>query len=201
METQRSEKDIKKVLELPSQEDLLANFYYDNKLRWKVSKKSGPLNVKEGDEVAGYANSSGYLLIRFNGTRYMLSRIIYQTVYGNLTSDLVVDHINRNLLDNRIENLRAIPQKHNMRNCRIRSDNTSGNTGVVLRTTVRKRTGKVEKAYSACWYTTDCGRKFKSFSINKYGEEEAFRLACEHRKAMIQSLIEQGEWYDPTHGT
>lgn len=42
----------------------------------------------------------------------------------------VVDHINGNAGDNRISNLRDVPQIINMRNCRRASNNTSGYAGV-----------------------------------------------------------------------
>ena len=40
------------------------------------------------------------------------------------------DHVNRNRLDNRFENLRQCSQQENTRNCSIRSNNTSGFIGV-----------------------------------------------------------------------
>ncbi len=40
----------------------------------------------------------------------------------------------------------------------------------------------------------------KSFSINKYGDEEAFQLACAARKKMIEDLNAQGAGYSDDHG-
>ena len=48
----------------------------------------------------------------------------------NPPSDMFIDHINRDGLDNRRENLRIVTHSENHFNERIRSDNTSGYKGV-----------------------------------------------------------------------
>jgi hypothetical protein len=193
-----------KVRELPSKDDLLKIFYYDDKLRWKIYKTQGSLSVKPGDEVTGSINGRGYALLTINKKSYNLNRIVYQVVYGNLTPDFVVDHINRDKTDNRIENLRAVTQKHNSRNCKKFTNNTTGVNGVHLNVNrCVKADGTVyeQPRYTAHWYDSTGVKHQKSFSFSKYGKEEAFRLACEYRVKMIQELISQGEWYDENHGT
>jgi hypothetical protein len=44
---------------------------------------------------------------------------------------LHTDHVNREPLDNRRSNLRIIPVSQNMRNSKVRADNTSGFKGVI----------------------------------------------------------------------
>ena len=39
------------------------------------------------------------------------------------------------------------------------------------------------------------------FSVEKHGNEEAFRLACEWRSEQIRLLNEQGAGYTERHGT
>lgn len=107
---------MSEVRELPSREELLELFYYDDCLRWRKDKKKGVQNVKASERVVGCIKRHGYSEIMVNGVKYFLSRIVYQTVHGNLTPDLVIDHINRDRLDNRVENLRATSVKHNNRN-------------------------------------------------------------------------------------
>jgi hypothetical protein len=52
----------------------------------------------------------------------------------------------------------------------------------------------------AQWYDLSGKKHSKSFSISKYGYEEAFRLACEARVEAIRLLNEQGAGYTEYHG-
>jgi len=60
----------------------------------------------------------------------LLHRVIAIRMYGPISEGLEVDHINRNKRDNRRENLRLVTSKEQARNHSVRSDNTSGYTGV-----------------------------------------------------------------------
>jgi len=190
--------------ELPSQEYLASIFQYvDGKLLWKIDHNKRRGRAKAGDEVKGTYSSCGYHYIMIKGEVYKLSRLVYQLVHGNLTPDLVVDHINRNRGDNTIENLRAIPAKHNARNCKIASNNSTGVTGVHCAIYKYSRSdGTIGEYlyYSAHWQDSSGRLRSKKFNVRKYGDAEAFRLACEYRKLKIQELIDSGEWYDPLHG-
>jgi len=194
---------MKKPRELPSQQDLLKLFYYDNGLKWKEGRKGSKLCNKDGD-VVGCVGNEGYAMINVFGVTYMLSRIVYQTVNGNLTTDLVIDHLNRDRKDNRIENLRAITEKNNLRSKTMYSNNSTGVTGVSSQAYkyMKKDGTEVEhQYYTAHWQDPSGKTRLKCFSISKYGKEEAFHLACEYRQAMIESLKNSGEWYDETHGS
>lgn len=190
--------------ELPTREYLSSIFYYkDGKLFWKVDNNNGGRGVKAGDEVKGWHDTAGYRFIMVKNQTYKISRLVYQLVHGNLTPELVVDHINRNKCDDSIENLRAVSPTHNMRNCSKSSNNKTGVTGVsfgAYRYKLLDGTEKEWKYYSARWQDSSGREMSKKFGINRYGENEAFRLACEYRALKIRELIERGEWYDPAHG-
>ena len=93
--------------------------------RWKVSHVN---KVCEGS-VAGHYAKLGYVQLRIDGVMYQAHRLAWFMCYGKWPEHNI-DHINGDGLDNRIVNLRDVPQKLNLRNCRARTDNTSGVTGV-----------------------------------------------------------------------
>lgn len=93
-------------------------------------------------------------------------------------------------------NCKWIENKNQARNKRKRKDNVSGKTGV------RKHSVKGNDYWRVVWYDSDTDKmQNKYFSIKKYGEEEeAFRLACEYRDAMINEMNEKGAEYGENHG-
>lgn len=99
--------------------------YKDGKLHWKESPSR---NVKAGD-VAGSLDSRGYFKTRINGKYYRNHRLIFLYHHGFTPS--VIDHIDGDISNNKITNLRAATNTQNQFNSKKRSDNTSGVKGVL----------------------------------------------------------------------
>lgn len=80
----------------------------------------------------GYASRTGYKNGRF--IKILMHRLIMEPI----PEGLEVDHINRNRLDNRRENLRVVTHAVNQRNSGMASNNTSGYRGVCWDKSKRK---------------------------------------------------------------
>lgn len=69
-----------------------------------------------------------------NGERYVKNKngemLHVFLMKDTLTDDLVVDHKNKDIFDNRISNLRICTRQENTMNCGVSKNNTSGVTGV-----------------------------------------------------------------------
>ena len=94
--------------------------YKDGSLYWKIkiSKK-----IIIGNK-AGSARKDGYSAIRINKKRYYVHRLIFLIHNGYLPD--ILDHIDNNPLNNKIENLREVTLIQNAQNSKLGKDNTSG---------------------------------------------------------------------------
>ena len=111
----------------PSQSELHRLFNYDTDtgiLTWKVAKG----NVAAGRE-AGYLHHKGYRLVRINGISCSVHRVIWIFVKG-FNPEHDIDHEQGITDDNRIDKMREVTPTCNQQNCAIRSDNSTGYSGV-----------------------------------------------------------------------
>lgn len=84
---------------------------------------------KKGDIVHGGNHSSGYKFAVIDKESYNLSRLAFLYMEGYFPEN-DIDHINRVRHDNRWVNLREVTRSCNAKNRIIRSDNSTGVTGV-----------------------------------------------------------------------
>lgn len=173
-------------------------FYYDesskSKLRWKVKGKfQGDLRGKE----AGGLDSKGYYRVSLNYKDYKVHRIVYYLFNTTFKYEdkMFIDHIDGIRSNNTISNLRLTDRAGNARNAKKPIRNKTGRVGVSL-----KSNQGLPTSYRATWRDLSGKPHEKYFSINKYGEELAFFMACEYREQMINLLNLQGAGYSENHG-
>ena len=115
----------------PSQEQLREIFTLrDNNTQpflWKIKPSQ---STKIGDVAGSLNKSDGYYVIKFGGIAYRLHRLVWIYHNGDIPDKMLVDHIDGNPLNNKIENLRLSTNSQNICNSKIPSTNTSGVKGV-----------------------------------------------------------------------
>lgn len=82
-----------------------------------------------GRSVGGTLNPKGYRMIRVMRKAFLAHRVAW-AVYYSTWPDGEVDHIDHDTSNNTIVNLRAVDRQNNLRNASMRTDNSSGVTGV-----------------------------------------------------------------------
>ena len=169
--------------------------YYDETsptyLRWKVS----PSTKIKKDSIAGCTTRRGYHIVQFRNKQYSVHRIIWWLHYRTISETLFIDHIDGNESNNAIYNLRLVPAAVNSRNRLHLATSKTRFVGVNLCYNSKQD----YFYYLAHWSDVDGKINRKCFSINKFGKEEAFRLACEYRENGIKMLNSIGADYTDRH--
>lgn len=117
----------RKINPLPPLPLLRELFVYDattGLLTWRKTQ-----GTASAGREAGWLHRSGYVYVGVAGKSYKAHRIIWYLHHGTPPKDLL-DHIDRNPTNNRIENLRECTHAQNQQNKRTYSNNRSGIKGV-----------------------------------------------------------------------
>lgn len=136
--------------------------YRNGKLYWRNMPENKHALARGGDYIGANRdkNSKNYAMLRYEGSRYAVHRVVYWLHTGGDWPEQV-DHINRDKHDNRIENLRSATTSQN----RMNSETTYSITAKVI------GTGET-RYYPRFWL------EGKSFSIGGFDDENTALYAA-----------------------
>jgi hypothetical protein len=137
--------------------------YKNGFLYWKV-KFSRKINI---GQKAGCDKGNGYFKTVINEKNYFNHRLIFLYHYGYMPK--IVDHINKNPADNKIENLREASLTENQYNRKLNKNNTSGIKNVYWHNQAKKWNVRLI-----------VNKKIKSFGL--YDNLELARLVSEEAR-------------------
>ena len=161
-------------------------------LSWKKCSK---FSVKTEGDSTGASLNKGYNRVHLNGRKLLSHKVIYVLYHKtDLDNLMVVDHLDGDRANNNPVNLQLKTYAENSRNKVKYKNNATGTTGVCF----VSRGGKRSDSFIATWSDVNSNQKRKEFSVNKYGYEEAKRLATEHRELQIELMKSSG--YSDRHG-
>jgi hypothetical protein len=129
-----------------------------------------------GKEALTSIDNYGYRFGTVAGRSIRAHLVVWKLVHGDVPSG-VVDHINRDKLDNRISNLRDIPKRENHLNCRKSKNNTSGVTGVFM-----------------------CKRRWQASIVVNYKTIYLGRFDTVEEAARVRRLAEREYGFHENHG-
>jgi len=154
------------------------------KIEIRVGRSYGVLKNKKGSFV-GYTRThkgKSYYIFKYNYDIFYAHRVI-ASLFNEVSTEMVINHIDGNGLNNTLENLEictqsknSILRKQNV-NREIKGKNKSGYVGIFYVLSHGKM-----PVVRACWSDINGKKISKEFSINKYGEQKALELALEARK-------------------
>ena len=170
-------KDIYKMVKIDGFKDYL------------ISKDGKILSTKRKNHIfMNYGkDKDGYLYLKLNKNKKYyhkrLHRLIAKAFIDNPKPDEynIIDHINGDNQDNRIDNLRWCSISINNRNTKLTDRNTSGFQGVQY--------VKANNSFRATWFNNINKKETKSFSLNKY--PNAKELAIEYRQKMVDKYYQR----------
>jgi hypothetical protein len=139
-------------------------------LRKNFTYKNGVVLNKDGEDKATVTHQ-GYKQLYINGTPHLVHRLVF--LMHNDEFPKVVDHINGDKKDNRIENLQGCTQVENIAKAKLFNTNKTGYKGVHY----NKNAGKYEAYF---W------NNYKKYYLGLFDDPELAGLAVEEAKDNLQ---------------
>ena len=118
------------------------HFYYDETsptcLRWShdvyVGRRGLTLKLKSGDTAGSLSSykdgTPAGSCVSVNKQKFRVHRVIWEMFNGSIPKGMIIDHLDGNPHNNRINNLACKTQRQNTQNSSRNKNNTSGITGI-----------------------------------------------------------------------
>lgn len=140
-------------------------------LRWNYrADVPKEVNTRFAGVVVGYRSLTG-LQVRYNGTLYMVHRLIYVIIYGDcLGVEDEVDHADLNNYNNRPNNLRKATRTQNMANREAQRNSKTGIKGVGLLPNGTWRV-RIDNTHLGCFKTKEeAAAVYRAAATQIYGK-------------------------------
>lgn len=168
-----------------SYEDVSKHLKYDEEspsfLSWVNTE--GKMHVRKNG-FAGYKAPEGYFTVGLNGKNYAAHRLIWVLFHKEIPEHMLINHIDHNKHNNKIENLELVTDAINGRRTIIQKNKYSG---IVYSDDTKAG------AWIAYWYDLNSKRQCKSFNCKYY--VDARESAYEYRQERLKELNEKGAGY------
>lgn len=139
---------------MPSLDEVRRVLFYDgSELVWKVRRGK----AKAGSVAGCIRRSDGYRQVGIDGVRLLAHRVVWALVHGEWP-ERIIDHINGDKTDNRVENLRLADDSQNSANSRVSKNNRLGVKGVYMSSSgkfVAQKGVKGERSYLGSFDTIE----------------------------------------------
>jgi hypothetical protein len=149
----------------PTQETLQTMFEYKDGQLYSKCRKS----KKFGKPVGHFHEAMQRVVLKIGTRTLQYARVVYIMAHGDLPSDMIVDHIDRNQLNNDLSNLRLVTKSDNNRNRKTLA--VSGRRGVYWK--------KDHNAYYTCSTDKNGKRVFLGYFQDK---EKAYQTVTNFLK-------------------
>ncbi len=125
---------------------------------YNISNKGNVINTKT-NRMMTIMMRNGYKIVKLNRTSRKIHRLIAIAFIPNPNNKSVIDHIDRNPLNNCIDNLRWVNFDENSKNRNISKNNKSGVSGVFFCNTSKKYRAficiNLKKVWLGCYENLD----------------------------------------------
>jgi hypothetical protein len=130
--------------------------------RYVASSAGYILSMSRGTKMKPYVNRKGYLIVGLRGDESKtkcipVHRVIWMAFNGPIPKGLVVDHIDNNPGNNRINNLQLLSNRENVVKGKVRKPRIRNYTGVgtyYTKSGVPRFTAKINHKKQALWLGT-----------------------------------------------